>query len=196
MTKHRKPHDTPAAPEPAEVAGAGGGVENGAAEAWTEETPVDAPPDRDGELARWREEAAQANDRWLRTRAEFDNYRRRTLQDQGRLREAAVERAVLALLPALDDLDRLRQTAAAGMDQEGLSRGLELVAARVSAQLEQLGVRAFASVGQVFDPVYHEALSVCARDDAADGVIVDEHVRGYQRGETVIRHAQVIVNKR
>ncbi|MDP2360675.1 MAG: nucleotide exchange factor GrpE [bacterium] len=169
---------------------------NGAAEAWTEEVPPANPMDGAQEALRLREELTLANDRLLRLRAEFDNYRRRTQLDQLRVRDQAVDRVVLALLPALDDLERVRQTATPEMDLATLFRGLDLVLDKFAAQLEQVDVRAFSACGEPFDPTRHEALSISQDPAREDDVVVEEHVRGYLHGETVIRHAQVIVNKR
>jgi len=163
----------------------------GTAEAWTEEVPA---PDGGEELRRLREALASAEERLLRLRAEFDNHRRRTAQDAQRLREQAVERVVAALLPALDDLERISRQPA-GAEGEVLSRGLELVLAKFQAQLGQVDVAAFESRGQVFDPALHEALATGSDPSRPEDEVLDELVRGYRRGEAVIRHAQVVVNK-
>jgi len=182
-----------AAPDTSPQDGASLESQQGTAEAWTEE---EAPPVLELECARLSTELAAEQDRLLRLRAEFDNYRRRAAQDLARAREQAVDRVVLTLLPALDDLDRVTRQGASSEDLDALRRGLDMVAAKVTAQLEQVGVKAFASVGQPFDPARHEALSLSQLPDKGDDEVVDEHVRGYQRGDTVLRHAQVIVNKR
>jgi molecular chaperone GrpE len=167
---------------------------NGTAEAWTEEGPFAEEPA--GDLGtRMRDELAQSQDRLLRLRAEFDNYRRRTQQDTLRLREQAVERVVLTLLPALDDLERVARPAAGPADLDSVRRGLDLVLAKFHAQLEQVDVRAFESRGQLFDPARHEALTTLRDENQAEDMVLDELVRGYRRGEAVIRHAQVVVNK-
>ncbi len=168
-------------------------TQNGTAEAWTEETPLPSP---ELECVRLQGALMEEQERLLRLRAEFDNYRRRSSQDIARSREQAVDRVVLALLPALDDLERVTRQGAASEDLESLRRGLDMVQTKLAQQLESLGVKAFLSVGQPFDPARHEALSICQMPDKADDEVVDEHVRGVVRGDTVLRHAQVIVNKR
>ena len=188
MSKAKK-HTTdsrPATPE----APAAEATPNGTAEAWTEEVPV---PEAGEELQRLREALAQAEDRLLRLRAEFDNHRRRTAQDLLRQREQAVDRVVLALLPALDDLERVARHP--GSDPEGLARGLSLVLAKFQAQLGQVDVAAFDSRGQLFDPALHEALTTGCDPSRPEDEVLDELVRGYWRGGAVIRHAQVVVNK-
>lgn len=171
----------------------GNPAQQGTAEAWTEETP---PQSLELECARLQIAVAEEQERLLRLRAEFDNYRRRSVQDLARSRDQAVDRVVLALLPALDDLERVARQGAASEDMDSLRRGLDMVQGKLAQQLEGLGVRAFASVGQIFDPARHEALSICTVPDKAEDEVVDEHVRGVMRGDTVLRHAQVIVNKR
>ncbi|MFA7331810.1 MAG: nucleotide exchange factor GrpE [Candidatus Delongbacteria bacterium] len=203
MSKAKKTHplDPSAGLNESQSGGAGptgtevGANTNGTAEAWTEETPSLEEPARP-EAGPWRDELAQSQDRLLRLRAEFDNYRRRTLQDALRVREQAVDRVVLALLPALDDLERVSAQAATGAaDPEALRRGVDLVLAKFHAQLEQVDVRVFESKGQPFDPLQHEALTTRQDPAQSEDVVLDELVRGYRRGEAVIRHAQVVVNK-
>lgn len=188
MSKAKK--HPPDCPPPAPEAPAPEATPNGAAEAWTEEVPV---PDAAEELQRLRHALAQAEDRLLRLRAEFDNHRRRTAQDLLRQREQAVDRVVLALLPALDDLERIARQP--GSDVEGLARGLALVLAKFQTQLGQVDVAAFDSRGQLFDPALHEALATGSEPGRPEDEVLDELVRGYRRGEAVIRHAQVVVNK-
>lgn len=195
MSKAKKSTPEAQASTPERAAGAhvsDGG--NGTAEAWTENEAVSEAPQAE-ELSRLVEEVALGQDRLLRLRAEFDNYRRRTLQDSQRLREAAVERVALAILPALDDLERVCRQAAGPTDVETLRRGLDLVLAKFHAQLGQVEVRPFDSLGQPFDPEQHEALTTREDPTQPEDLVLDELVRGYRRGAAVIRHAQVVVNK-
>jgi molecular chaperone GrpE len=190
MSKAKK-HAAEAQAAPADTTQGEAAAVNGTAEAWTEEVPA---PDASEELRRLRDALGLAEERLLRLRAEFDNHRRRTAQDMSRLREQAVDRVVLALLPALDDLERVSRQPA-GADGEALLRGLELVLAKFQTQLGQVEVTAFESRGQMFDPALHEALTTGSESSRPEDEVLDELVRGYRRGTAVIRHAQVVVNK-
>lgn len=192
MSKHKKHYTPEAAPEDKP----GDQDLNGTAEAWSEEVVPSEPASFDAQAALLRQALSQAEDRLLRLRAEFDNYRRRALQDLQRAREQAADRVVMALLPALDDLERVRQTVGGPGEAESLHRGLDLVMAKFARQLELVEVRAFESKGQRFDPELHEALTVAQDPQQDDELVLEESVKGYRRGQTVIRHAQVIVNKR
>jgi len=139
---------------------------------------------------------AALNDRWLRKVAEFDNFRRRTGREMAEVGERAVERAALALLPALDDLERILAQPADGPAAEALAKGVGMVADKFRAGLAGLGVAAFESVGQPFDPERHDALTTQAVEDRDENEVLEEFLRGYRLGERVIRHAQVIVNRR
>jgi molecular chaperone GrpE len=191
MSKHRK--HPPAPPEESTTTTAPDVSEAGAGEP-VEDAAVATIAIAGAELSALRQALAAAEERILRLRAEFDNYRRRSLHDSQRQREHAVDRVVLALLPALDDLERVGQSS--GADVESLRRGLELVLLKFAAQLEQVDVRAFVSKGEHFNPELHEALTVAEDPAQEDGLVLEEHVRGWQRGGTVIRHAKVVVNKR
>lgn len=138
----------------------------------------------------------EERERYLRLMAEYDNFRRRKAREAGDMRALIADQVVLALLPALDDLDRILSTSGEETSGETVLKGVTMVADKFRTQLAQLGVTDFASVGESFDPERHEALSTCALEEHADDEIVDEHLKGYLRGKTVIRHAQVIVNKR
>jgi molecular chaperone GrpE len=138
-------------------------------------------------------EAAEAQDRYLRTLAEFENFRRRTAREREDWRRQAQESLLREILPALDNFDRALAAPPAPGADPAFRTGVELIHRDFMTALERLGVRPFAAVGQPFDPTRHEAVSRVERDDVEDQTVVAEPVRGYLFQERVLRPAQVVV---
>jgi molecular chaperone GrpE len=126
-----------------------------------------------------------------RTKADFENYRKRAAKDA----EAAEQRgkADLAreLVPALDNLERALR--AAEEDSE-LARGVGLVLTELEETLKRAGVEAYDPLGERFDPAWHEALSSRPSDDQEAGVVVETLERGYRLDGQVLRPARVVVS--
>jgi molecular chaperone GrpE len=118
-----------------------------------------------------------------RVKAEYDNYRKRTLRDQQVIAERAKASAVMQLLPVLDDLDRARSHG----DLE--SGPLKSVADKLATALEGLGLSGFGEEGDPFDPALHEAVQ--HEGDGTYPVVGTVMRRGYKVGEQVVRHALV-----
>jgi len=133
-----------------------------------------------------------------RTKADFENYRKRMAADV----QAAVARGKSELLrdvvPVLDDLERAIQ--AAGLDPEGdsedgLAHGVLLVFRSLRDSLARNGVEAVDPKGEKFDPNAHEALSTQPADGVESGTVVETMQKGYRLGEQLIRPARVVVSE-
>lgn len=138
-----------------------------------------------------RGELQQEHDRYLRTRAEFENYRRRVERD----REVASRQAKRDLLLALVDLADGFDRALAHIDESpaSVASGLYGMQRRLDSVLEAEGVRSFVSVGQRFDPTRHEAMATVQDSDWEPGTVVDEAGRGYLWHDGLLRAARVRV---
>ncbi len=147
---------------------------------------------------------AQKADEYLelaqRTKADFENYRRRAAREASLARERGVAKLAKELLPAVDNLDRALDAAQAhGGDGEGsepdspLISGIKLVHAEVVAALGRAGIERFEPRGEQFDPQYHEAVAQQPFPGSEPGSIVEVYQRGYRIGETVLRPARVLV---
>jgi molecular chaperone GrpE len=131
-----------------------------------------------------------------RTKADFENYRRRMsaeVRAAGARGQAELAREVL---PVLDDLERAIQ--AAGLDPEGdspdaLAHGVLLVLRSLRETLGRNGVEAVDPTGERFDPNLHEALSTIAADGAESGTVVETMQKGYRLGDQLVRPARVVV---
>jgi molecular chaperone GrpE len=126
-----------------------------------------------------------------RTKADFENYRKRAARDQERLVAHAHERLVRELLPVLDDLERTLE-AAERHEEAALVDGVRLVERSLRKSLEKEGLKEIDTEGP-FDPHVHEAVLTQPADDAEQGAVLEVVQRGYCLGDKVVRPARVIV---
>jgi molecular chaperone GrpE len=138
-------------------------------------------------------DATEAHERYLRTLADFENFRRRTGREREDWRRQAQEALLREILPALDNFDRALAAPPAPGADPAFRTGVELIHRDFLAALERLGVRPFSAVGQPFDPTRHEAVGRVERTDVDDQTVVVEPLRGYLLQERVLRPAQVVV---
>jgi molecular chaperone GrpE len=131
-------------------------------------------------------------DQWLRTLAEFDNYRKRTARDHERMRKTAAESLLRDLLPILDNLERA--VGHAGVQSDGLAQGVEMVMRQFQEVLSNHGLKEIPALGEVFDPNVHEAVSQEPSDTVPEGAIVREFQKGYKLGEHIIRSPRVSIS--
>jgi molecular chaperone GrpE len=135
-----------------------------------------------------------------RTRADFENYRKRATRDAAAAQERGIAKLAKELLPAVDNLDRALDAAAATGDGPSpdngtatLVSGIKLVHEDVIAALARAGIERFSPQGERFDPQLHEAVAQQPVDGAESGTVVEVYQRGYRLGEVVIRPARVVV---
>lgn len=171
-----------------------------------EETPVvgeivDTPGEVDvaGLLKELEDQKAQAqeyHDRYLRTYADFENFRRRSRAEREDLLKYAGEQLVTRLLAVLDNFERALQAADQTTDVASLAAGVAMVHRQLTDILTDEGLSPLPAVGQEFDPAKHEALlQVPADADHPDNMIVEELQKGYQFKGRIIRPARVKVAK-
>ncbi len=131
----------------------------------------------------------------LRRVAEFDNFRKRSLQEKSLLVEQANAELIRHLLPALDDLQRIIKAGETHKDFESLYQGIQMFEKKLLGVLESEGLEKMETIGHPFDPEKHDALLQQEHPDTDSDVILDEHKNGYEFKGNVLRHAQVIVSK-
>jgi molecular chaperone GrpE len=141
-------------------------------------------------LATLTAERDEAIDRWKRTAADFDNFRKRATREREEYVTLANERLVKELLPILDDLERAL-VAAAEHEEAALEDGVRLVHQSLENLLARQGIREIDAAG-MFDPHVHEAL-LSQPSDAAEGSVIDVVQKGYTLGDRVVRPARVVV---
>jgi molecular chaperone GrpE len=142
-----------------------------------------------------------------RTRADFENFRKRASRDAALAQERGLAKLAKELLPAIDNLGRALQAAAAeaaGVAQAGgrteeaavsghLVEGVKLVQADLLAAFARVGIEPYSPEGEVFDPQLHEAVAQAPVEGAVSGTVVEVYQQGYRLGETVLRPARVLV---
>jgi molecular chaperone GrpE len=131
-----------------------------------------------------------------RTRADFENFRKRAAREAAAAQERGVAKLAKELLPAVDNLDRALQAAEAASNGDGadtLASGIKLVHADVIAALGRVGIEPYSPVGEVFDPQCHEAVAQMPVEGAEPGTVVEVYQLGYRLGESVLRPARVVV---
>jgi molecular chaperone GrpE len=141
-------------------------------------------------LAALQAERDEAVDRWKRTAADFDNFRKRALREREEYVTFANERLVKELLPVLDDLERAL-VAASEHEEAALEDGVRLVHQSLAGLLTRQGLEEIDAAGK-FDPHVHEAL-LSQPSEAEEGSVIDVVQKGYKLGDRVVRPARVVV---
>ncbi|MDR1633076.1 MAG: nucleotide exchange factor GrpE [Dysgonamonadaceae bacterium] len=140
------------------------------------------------------EELEKWKDSYVRLMAEYDNYRKRTIKEKADLIKNGGEKALIGLLPVIDDFERARQILETAADVEAVKEGVELIYSKFQAYLQQNGVKVIDTQEQTFDADLHEAVAMIpATEESQKGQIMDAIQTGYKLNDKVIRHAKVVV---
>ncbi|MEJ2493200.1 MAG: nucleotide exchange factor GrpE [Ignavibacteriaceae bacterium] len=140
-------------------------------------------------------EVAELKDKLLRKAAEFENYKRRTENDQLNLLTYAAESFIQRLLPVVDDFERSLQHINEAQEVDAIKQGLKLIYDKFMKVLDDQGVKKMESVGEPFNVDYHEALLQRPDDSVEPHTVLEEIEKGYMYKDKVIRHAKVIVSE-
>ncbi len=171
---------------------------NGDSEQAEEQTDsdIDATQDTDCEdtLQKANDEIAALKDKYLRSVAEFENYKKRTLKEKAELIINGSEKSVAAILPVLDDFERA--LADKSDDPVAIREGVQMIYNKFIKTLESLGVKKMETEDKDFNTDYHEAVAmVPGLGDDKKGKVIDCIQTGYTLNEKVIRHAKVAVGQ-
>jgi molecular chaperone GrpE len=165
-------------------------------------TPAELQPESISaeELQDLKTRAAKADENWdkyLRTVADLDNYRKRVGREKEELARFTTERVVTALLPTLDNLERAIDAAQThGSENSALLQGLTQVHSQFRRTLMEFGLQeVIAGAGEPFDPNLHEAVSQVESPEHAEGHVVEQFQRGYKLADRLLRPARVVVSK-
>lgn len=172
-------------------------AETQAEEAQGTEEQAEEPTDEqklEKELEEAKKTIEEQKDKYLRLSAEFDNYRKRTMKEKAELIKNGGEKAISAILPILDDLERALQNMQKADNVQAMYEGLDLIFQKFHKVLAQEGLQKMEPVGETFDTDYYEAIAlVPAPDEAQKGKVLDCVQTGYKLNDKVIRHAKVVV---
>lgn len=164
----------------------------------TEETTDKAAEERDAavriaELEKELDEAktklAESEDRLLRTLAEYDNYKKRSLREKEEIHFLAKSELIGKLLPVFDNFERAQKYSTA----EDYAAGVDMIVNQFFQILEGMEVRSIAAEGDQFDPNFHEAVFREEKEGVEENTITEVLQKGYAVGDKVIRHAMVKV---
>jgi molecular chaperone GrpE len=137
---------------------------------------------------------AQANDRYLRARADFENYRKRMAREFGEVRDSARQQTIAEFLNVFDMFLLAVDHADQATDLESLKQGLNMILSEFQRTFENLGVKRMETIGQDFDPNIHEATSQEPSDTIPEGKIIREWKAGFLLNSKLLRTANVVVS--
>ena len=149
---------------------------------------------KDAQLVELEQEVQTLRDKWMRTAAEFENFRRRTESEKSRWIKNATERLVLEVCDVLDNFERAIETGVQEHQFESFLKGVELIHKQLADVLGREGVSRIEAQGEEFDPMVHDAISQIPADAPADTVVTVVQ-KGYIMHDKVIRPARVVVSR-
>ena len=139
---------------------------------------------------------AEANDKFARLFAEFDNYKKRTSKERVELIQTAGQTVISKLLTVLDDFDRALHAMTGTQDVDAVKEGVELVNNKFRKILENEGLKEMSVMGEVFDADFQEAITtIPAPSEEMKNKVIDVVEKGYTLNDKVIRFANVVIGK-
>ncbi|NLZ62484.1 MAG: nucleotide exchange factor GrpE [Lentisphaerae bacterium] len=160
-----------------------------AADSKASETQSESLPDPSPE-----ELLALANDRYLRARADFENYRKRMAREFTEVRENTRQQTVSEFLGIYDFILLAIEHAETAVDMDAIRQGLRMIFTEFERTFENLDVKLIETVGKDFDPNLHEAISQEASADIPEGKIIRQWKPGFTLGNRLLRPASVVVS--
>lgn len=137
-----------------------------------------------------KQELEEMTDRYKRLMAEFDNFKKRSSKERETLYNSLISDIITSILPVVDNLEKAVSTKT---EDESYKQGVEMVYKQLIDALSNLGVEQIPTVGETFNPEYHEAVSSVQDDTLGEKEIKEEFRKGYKIGDKVIRHSMVVV---
>ena len=139
-------------------------------------------------------EVAELKDQLLRKEADYQNYRKRMAREVSDARRIGLVETIMPFLPGFDLFEMAMKAAESSDNVAALKQGLEMILAQYGKTIDELGVQKFDTVGENFDPMWHDAVAYENSETAAEGVIVKQWNCGYKMGDRLLRPARVIVS--
>lgn len=149
-----------------------------------------AADERDAIIEELNKKLADANDKYLRTVAEYDNFRKRSQKEKEAIFSDSKTDIISKFLPVIDNFER---ASAADTDLESYKKGIEMTVNQLLEVFAAFGVESFGAKGDEFDPNIHNGVMHIDDETLGENVISDVYMKGYKMGDKVIRHATVIV---
>ena len=140
------------------------------------------------------DELDKKNDEKLRAVADFENLKKRKNNEISNLLKYSGEELIKALIPIFDDLDRILIESNKAKDIEEMTEAIKLVNSKLNKILISLNIMKFESLGEQFDPDYHDAM-MTRKAKEKKNIIIEEFEKGYKYYDKIIKHAKVIVSE-
>ncbi|WP_313637959.1 nucleotide exchange factor GrpE [Paenibacillus sp. FSL K6-0276] len=146
------------------------------------------------EVKRLQDLADEYQGRALRAQADFDNFRRRTQKEKEELAQYATSKLVTELLSVLDNFERALVTTPTNPESEAFAKGVNMIFRQLDGVLKSEGLTAMETVGQPFNPEYHQAIMQVESEEYEEGIVTEEVQKGYLLKDKVLRPAMVKVS--
>lgn len=150
-----------------------------------------APENGASEAEKLKKELAEANDKWLRTMAEYDNFRKRSQKEKEAIYSDSKSDIASKFLPVLDNFERA--AGSAENDFEGYKKGVEMTVKQLLDVFTSLGIESFGEKGDEFDPNLHNGVMHIDDEELPENSLAEVFMKGYKIGDKVIRPATVKV---
>jgi molecular chaperone GrpE len=161
----------------------------------SDETSVDPSEEYVKQIQVLEDKLEEADNRYLRLQADFDNFRRRTRLDLEASEKYRAQKLITDLLPALDNFERAMQVEADNEQTKALLQGMDMVYRNLVDALKKEGVEPIEAVGKEFDPHQHQAVMQGEDENFGSNIVTDEFQKGYLLKDRVIRPSMVKVNQ-
>ena len=148
------------------------------------------------ELENLKAELEKAKNDYLYLRADFDNYRKKAIEERAQWRKYGAEPVMRELVGIIDNFDLALMTEVTPENLDSFHQGVKMIRSEISSSLERAGVREIDATGQAFDPNLHEALSAEESTEVEDGHVLRVFKKAYKLHDRLLRPAQVIVAKK
>ena len=181
--------------EEAKEEAAGETAEDAASEEEGKEDSKTAKAKKEDKASQMEQKLNEAEDRLLRLRAEYDNFRKRSQKEKDGMFADGAMSVIAAILPVVDNLERALEAARQNPESgaEGLLKGVEMTYQQFCDILGKLGVTVIAASGEAFDPTLHNAVMHIEDEEVGENTVVEEFQKGYLYKDKVVRHAIVKV---
>lgn len=139
------------------------------------------------------EKIEELTDKVIRQMAEFDNFRKRTEKEKSQMYEIGAKDIIDKILPVIDNFERGLSVVGEDKKEDPFVQGMEMVYKQLMTTLESAGVKVIESVGQEFNPDFHNAVMHVEDDEVGENIVVEEFQKGYMYRESVVRYSMVKV---
>ncbi len=143
------------------------------------------------------EELEELQNKYLRTLAELENTRKRMQKEKSEALSFAIENTIAEFLPLIDNFENALNFAnETSQEVKNWSMGFQMILSQLKDILHTHGIVAYHSIGNIFDPLYHEAIEITHSDDHPEGSIIEEFTKGYKSINRIIRPAKVKITRK